>query len=59
MILIGDVDIDNHMKLDKLMWKLMMSRIFDINIPINTPRCYRKLINYFALEIVNDINWSR
>ena len=35
------------------MWKLMMSRIFDIDIPINIPRCYGKLINYFALEIVN------
>jgi len=38
------------------MWKLMISRIIDISIPENIPWCYGKLINYFWLEIVNDIN---
>jgi hypothetical protein len=34
----------------------MISRIFDIDIPGDIPKCYGKLINYFEIEIINDIN---
>jgi hypothetical protein len=52
MILIIDIDIGNHMKLDWLflMLKLMMSIIFDNDIPENIPRCYGKVDWLFRVE---------
>jgi hypothetical protein len=37
----------------------MMSRILDIGISEDTPRWYGTLIDYFGLEIINDINMLR